>query len=390
MRVLVFAHRLELGGTQTNAIDLSAALRSRGHEVVLFATPGPALDLVRAAGLDFIEAPSADHHPSIRRGRALRRLVREFGPDVIHVWDWPQCLDAFYAVHLPMRIPILCTVMSMVVPRIVPGSLAVTFGTEELVASARRSRSSPVDLLEPPVDIVANAPGAIDPAMLAAQFGLGDGRQNVVVVSRLVSWLKLEGIRRAIAAVDELSAEQPVRLLIAGEGPAEAAVEAAAEEVNRRRGAGTIVLTGGLVDPRPAYAAADVMLGMGGSALRAMAFAKPLVVLGERGFSCPLTEVTAPIFLWQGYYGLGDGVVQPDPLVGQIRSLLDDAVARASLGWFGRELVEQRYGVEAAADRLEASLAAAVREPSLRRDRAAAAFTTAAVLAKQELSEARR
>ena len=43
-----------------------------------------------------------------------------------------------------------------------------------------------------------------------------------------------------------------------------------------------------------------------------MAFAKPLVVVGERGFSRVLDEDTLPTFLHQGWYGLGDG--RPDDL----------------------------------------------------------------------------
>ena len=39
MKILVFAHHLEIGGTQVNAIEISAALRDlHGHDVVLFAT----------------------------------------------------------------------------------------------------------------------------------------------------------------------------------------------------------------------------------------------------------------------------------------------------------------------------------------------------------------
>src|SRR5215467_3327752 len=40
MKILVFAHSMEVGGSQTNAIELSATLRDTyGHDVVLFATP---------------------------------------------------------------------------------------------------------------------------------------------------------------------------------------------------------------------------------------------------------------------------------------------------------------------------------------------------------------
>src|SRR5512144_2783022 len=142
-------------------------------------------------------------------------------------------------------------------------------------------------------------------------------------------WLKLEGLLRTIAAVEELAVDRPVQLVVVGEGSAAAQVQARADEVNARTGRRVVVLTGGLVDPRPAYAAADVVVGMGSSALRALAFGKPLVVVGEHGFSQPFTPETAGVFTRQGFYGLGPGVPAPDPLVGQLQALLDDAAERS-------------------------------------------------------------
>ena len=96
MKILVFAHRLELGGTQVNAIELAAALRDlHGHQVVLFATPGPMVKLVNEKGLRLLPAPDARLHPSPGRMHALRAAVRQERPDRIHVWDWWQCLEAF-------------------------------------------------------------------------------------------------------------------------------------------------------------------------------------------------------------------------------------------------------------------------------------------------------
>jgi hypothetical protein len=127
-------------------------------------------------------------------------------------------------------------------------------------------------------------------------------------------------------------------------------LERRAEEVNRRVGRNAVVLTGELLDPRPAYAAADVILGMGGSALRAMAYAKPVIVLGEGGFSRTLDETTADSFLWQGFYGIGGH----SDLAAQLLALLEDAVLRTRLGAFSRQLVEEKFSLSAAAASLEA------------------------------------
>ncbi|MBK8185465.1 MAG: glycosyltransferase [Candidatus Competibacteraceae bacterium] len=91
MKILVYAHRLEVGGTQVNAIELATALRDlHGLEVVMFAQPGPMVRLIEEKGLCFLPAPDARFHPSLARMRALSDAVRREKPDLIHAWDWWQ------------------------------------------------------------------------------------------------------------------------------------------------------------------------------------------------------------------------------------------------------------------------------------------------------------
>lgn len=386
MKVLVFAHRLELGGTQVNAIELAATARDKfGQDVVLFAEPGPAAALAEQRGLRLIPAPAAEEHPSPRVMRALRAVVRAERPDLIHAWDWPQCFDAYYGEHLVFDVPLLCTVMGMTVPSFIPRALPTTFGTRELAEQARRTRSGPVDLLEPPVDIEHNAPGVVDDGPFRERFTVDSGRFTLAVVSRLVEWLKLESLLRGIAAVDLLAKEQPVQLIVVGEGTAAARVAERAAEVNDRHGAQVVLLTGGLVDPRPAYQAADLMLGMGGSALRSLAFGKPLVVLGEQGFSLPFDQSTVDYFRQHGYYGLGDGDQRPGRLADQIRPLVTDAARRAELGAFGREFVVNEYGLQPAAERLVALYGRVVAARRSRLTMAAEGGRTAALLAARKV-----
>ena len=151
MKVLVFAHRLEVGGTQVNAIDLAAGLRDRhGFDVLLFATPGPMVQAAEAKGLRFIAAPDAYLHPSPARMRALRHLVRAEKPDLVHAWDWWQCIDAYYSVHLPMGIPMVVTDMMMDLTHLLPKQVWTTFGIPEVVDRARAAGWRKVELVSPP------------------------------------------------------------------------------------------------------------------------------------------------------------------------------------------------------------------------------------------------
>ena len=352
MRVLVVAHRMELGGTQVNSIDLANKLRhTTDLDIVFAATPGPAGALARDSGLEIHPLPDAAGHPSRARVGALNRLADEVRPDFVHVWDWPQCFDAYPGLHVGRGIPMLCTEMGMVVPRFIPRHLSTTFGTVELAERARRMRSGPVHLLEPPVDLEANRPGVVSGADFRTRVGADPDTVLIGMVCRLESWLKMESLQRGIAAVEDLARTHLVKLVIVGEGSAAEVVARRAAEANARLGREIVVLTGGIVDPRPAYEAADIMIGMGGSALRAMAFGTPLVVVGQRGFSRVLDDSTLPLFLYKGWYGLGSG--EWEDLAGQLARLINDTVERKQLGKLGLTTVRDRYDLDIAAQTLE-------------------------------------
>ena len=250
-----------------NAIELSAALRDiEGHDVVFFATPGPMGKLVEEKGLRFLPAPSAQFHPSLARMRALRAAVRYERPDLLHVWEYYQCLEAYYIEHLLMRVPMVVTGMMMTVNRLLPKELPTTFGTPELVDRARAAGRRRVELLLPPVDVKLNAPGVVDPRSFREQYGIEEGDIMLVTVSRLsdVTDIKAESLFRTVEAVGTLGRDLPLRFVIVGDGAVRSELERRAEETNAKLGRAAVVLTGALIDPRPAYAAAEIFVGMGG------------------------------------------------------------------------------------------------------------------------------
>lgn len=384
MKVLCYAQRLEIGGTQVNAIDLAAGLRDKhGCEVVFFATPGPMERVVSSKGLRLVAAPDAYVHPSMARMASLRELVRAERPDVIHAWDWWQGLDAFYSAHLPWGTPLVITDMMPSVARVLPKRVPTTFGTPQMVEWARAAGRTDVHLLLPPVDVRSNAPGAVDPASFRRQFGLDDSTRNVVIVSRLGVWLKLESLIRAIEAVRIAGRDSGLRLVIVGDGEARPRLEALAGEVNQALGRSAVVLTGALVDPRPAYAAADIVVGMGSSALRGLAFGKSLIVVGEAGFSERFDPTTAEGFLHRGMYGLGDGTVGSDRLAAQLTGMPTDPESLRSLGRFGRRFVEEHFALDVVCARLHEVLRTAAAARAGRALRLLEAARTSAVYLRE-------
>ncbi|HEX5404355.1 MAG TPA: glycosyltransferase family 4 protein [Pseudonocardiaceae bacterium] len=381
MRIIVYPHAMEIGGSQLNAVQLAGAARDRGHDVIVVAEPGPLVDVVRELGLEYVPIPERRRRPSGKVAGLLTKLVAQRSVDIVHGYEWPPAVEAFYGPRLRLRTPVLATVMSSSIVPFFPKPIPLLVGTDQLKHVARAAGYPRVNLMEPPVDTDQDQPGVCGPTDFRAHYAPDPALPLAVMVCRLVPDLKRESLLTACGAVEELAATgTPAQLVIVGDGPVRAELAERAELANQRTGRRLVVLTGELADPRPAYDAADVVLGMGGSALRALSFGKPLVVVGERGFSELLTERTAPKFLADGWYGLGPGS-RGEGVAGMRRSLaavLADPALRNELGAYGRQLVLSRFSLRSAAEALEAEYQQAIEDLMPRRRLAGAATTSAA------------
>ncbi|AFR29210.1 glycosyltransferase family 4 protein [Arthrobacter sp. Rue61a] len=346
MRLLIYPHELAMGGSQINAIELAAAVRDFGHEVVVFATPGVLLDRVAELGLEFLEAPARRHSVDAETVRRLIGAVDQRGINLIHSYEWAPSLDAFFGPALLRGTPLVMTVLSMDVPGFLPRNVPLIVGTKGLADEQSTVRPL-VHLMEPPVDTDFNASRGMLPAR--RQLGIEDHERVIAVVGRLTTDLgKVQGVLAAISVVDRIAEDRPAMLLVAGDGPGLREVRSSASAVNLRHGRVVIRVEGLVPDPRMIYDAADVVLGMGSSALRGMSFSKPVVVQGADGFWSLCTPGNTARFLQDGFYGRG---IQED-LESTLSRLLTDDDLRIALGAYGRTLVEENFSLGVAARRL--------------------------------------
>lgn len=348
MKILVYAHDLAMGGSQINAIELAAAARDRGHEVTLTAPPGVLTSKIRDLDLPYIPTPVSTYYPSARTAAHLSKLVRELSIDLVHAYEWRPAIEATFGPHLRQRTPLLFTVLSMSVPNYLPRYVPLIVGTREL--AAQRGADRTIHLMEPPIDTEVNR--STNVRVARSRWLLGDHEIVLSIVCRLTRDLeKLEGVLTAMEVVSALSEDLPLRLLIVGGGEGFAEVEHKAASINQRAGRNLIIVAGQMMDPRPAYDAADMVLGMGSSALKGMAFSKPIIVQGTRGFWKLLQPETLPIFLEQGWFGHGG--IGADDLAPIIQRLAEDKALRLQLGVFGRGIVEEHFSLAGAATQLD-------------------------------------
>ncbi len=113
MKVLLYPHSMEVGGSQLNAIQLAGAIRDRGHEVIVLSEDGPLVERVRKMALEHIELPQHRGRPSPKVVRMIGHLIRQRHIDVVHGHEWPPIIEAFLARGVTSRAAVVGTVMSM-------------------------------------------------------------------------------------------------------------------------------------------------------------------------------------------------------------------------------------------------------------------------------------
>lgn len=359
MRVLVAPHNFELGGSQINALELIEELADDPEfELVVYAPDGQLAERARALDVELHLTRLREHAPSPVRMFEIWRLVGRRKIDLVHTYEWMPTVDAAFAAAWGRGTPLLSTVLSMDYPYFLPRSVPLVLGTRALVSRAA-SESRDARLLEPPVDTDLFRPDALPADVIdgvRAECGATSEDRLVVVVGRLAQMLKLDGLLSLVAAMGELDPALSARLAIVGDGPERASVEAAANDVNARSGREVVRLLGARVDPLPYYLAADIAVGMGGSALRSMAVGKPLVVQGEQGFWSVADDESLPMFREHGWYGVGSGVDSSSEACARelTRLLTMDDAGRAHLGAMGRRLIVDEYSLRGAAQQLGA------------------------------------
>jgi glycosyltransferase involved in cell wall biosynthesis len=345
MRVLVCPHQMEMGGSQLNAVEMAAAVRNQGHESIVYAPDGVLVEKVRTLGVELVSAPEPGSGINRAWMRRLREVIQERRIDLVHAYEWGPCIEASFSAGMRRRVPVLMSIMAMGVPPFLPHHLPIVVGTPALAEEQRRAGRRTY-LLEPPVDMDVNR--SIDVPAARRRWEIPAGELVVSVVSMLTTELeKLQGILAAIAMVDRLAGEYPVRLLIAGDGEGFEQVSLRGKRVNERHQRTVIQAVGFQADPSSIYEAADIVLGMGSSAIKGLAFGKPLIVQGTAGYWEAMDNGNSSRFLHRGWFG-SDGAGAAN-LETALRGLLDDPYRRAQLGGFGRCLVEDRYSLDGAA-----------------------------------------
>jgi phosphatidylinositol alpha-mannosyltransferase len=325
------------GGVQVHIRELAEGLRSRDHEVVVVAPARvpPSQPWVVAVGrpvdirYNASNAP-IDPRPWSRRG--VRHALATFSPDLVHAHQ-PMVPSTGLWATLEARAPVVGTFhsgaararlydLAAPVLRGAAARLAVRIAVSERAAAFERERIGGA------FRVIANGVD-VERWANARPADLGEGRK-LLFVGRLDA---RKGFPVAIAAFERLAAHRDdLRLIVVGDGPERAAVDALPTLLRARV---TMLGTVPNVELAPIHAACDLYLGpsTGGESfgmvlVEAMAAGLPVVASDTAGYDEVVTD---------GVDGLLVPPSDPAALAGAAGRVLDDPKLAARLAAAGRE-----------------------------------------------------
>lgn len=350
LRVLHLVANRWWTGCAEPALDLARTLRARGHDVAFACIRGDVLeDRAHTLGLPPVQALSLERtaRPWVLAGavRALRRLVRERGIEVVHAHlSHDHWLAAAALRGSPVRL--VRTVHHRRAIRRGP-ALGWLFGRTHAVIAVSQAIAAAAVAAGMDAARLAVVPGAVDVARFTpaadgtavrAELGL-EAHPVVGCVARLVPG---RGHEVLLAAASRLRSRVPgLCVLLVGRGEGRPAIESVVHEL----GLGDVVVFAGYRgdDLPQVLAAMDcvALLGSGSeescrAALEAMAVGRPVV--GARVGALPETIVD----------GETGWLVEaaPEPVAERLAALLGDPVRARAMGRAARRRVEALFTPE--------------------------------------------
>lgn len=347
MRVLLVNRHMNIGGVETYLCRLCAGLQARGHDVGLLTEGGVYEDQVLSSGarLHKVRRLASDWPRTIE-------ALRVPGYELVHAHNYHSARVG-RALAQALRVPYL---MSVHGPRPRLKQLFFRDWSRPVVVMSEGDRANiqwwggvaARDILPSfyGIDTDRFRPG-IESESLRRELGLAPGVPTVVFISRF-SNRKAQVGQALLGALPALRASHPaLRLLLVGEGPESAALDARRRAVNTALGADVALLIGPRRDVERFMALAAVAVCTANTALEAMACGAPTIAAGRTGYFGLVTpgNFEAARAICFADHGRSPAPNHPEPFRRDLQASLSDLAEGRRIALANTALIQARYGV---------------------------------------------
>lgn len=361
-KILMALNGLDIGGAETHTVELSLELHRRGYEVILASNGGTYVSKLEEAGLRHYQVPLNRRKAGAMRTsqKMLEQIIREEKPDIVHAH---ARIPAYLIGRLQKKLKFAFVTTDHAVFQSSFLADRMTDWGDYTVAVSQDTKNYLMEKFGVPEDHILVTINGIDTNRfspetsaepIAAELGLNLNRPVLGTVSRLdptsskAATLLLEN---APALAEKIPGLQFV--IVGGGGEFEKLKELAARQ-NEAAGAPYIHMTGPRTDVDQILAVCDCFVGVGRSALEAMATEKPVILAGNRGYQGILTPDNLEDASSRNFGCRNAQPLEGEPLCRDVVSLLQmSGEEKQKLGSFGRSVVLERYSVSRMVDDYE-------------------------------------
>jgi glycosyltransferase involved in cell wall biosynthesis len=369
--ILQILPRLDAGGAELSAVEITEALVRAGGRALLLAEPGGRLIArVTATGGELIPFPAATKNPirMLVNAQGIARLVRAEGIDLVHARSrapaWSALLGARSA-----RVPLVTTYHGAYSERntakrlynsvMARGDIVIANSayTADLIAARYATPRRRISVIHRGVDIGRFDPARIDAgrvARLRADWGVNERTPIVLQMARLTSWKGQSVLIEAAARLQAAGQLQGAVVVLAGDAQGrDGYVHGLRGQVAQAQLGSSVRIVGHVEDVAAAFLAAHVAVL---ASTAPEAFGRAAIEAAAMGCPVIATAIGAPPETVLSQPTVGEGaatgwLVPPGDAAGLAErlavALALPAEARAAMGGRGRAHVLAHFTVEA-------------------------------------------
>ena len=367
MRVLILVEIASLGGHPILALTTGRELARRGHEVHFAGGDGPLADEIRKGFpfykltyyYDYGKRETYFRWRSLETFWELSRLTTEIKFDQIHCFDARSYILATI-LGILKKIPVTCTLCGYLAPfyNLPLSEKMIVFSQEQRdkLNKVFRWNEKNIEVIDSRLDMGQFRYGEKEEvSKLYKDYNLDPESKNIIMITNFLG-PKVEAIKGVIEAIRPILGEfSDVRLiLIGGRGAYFERAKEAGEEINRELGRKSVAFTGSVVNAYRFLPLAYIVMGVGRSAFEGMAYMKPTLIVGEKGYAGTVREENIKEISYYNFSGRNNREkVPPDELAKEIRRLLTDSEYYEGVRYFGLKFLREHIDIKAGIERIE-------------------------------------
>jgi len=292
MKILMALMGLEIGGAETHVVELSKALKNKGHEIVVASNGGVYQKELEEYGIRHINVPLHSKKPWLcfKSYRKLSKLLNSEKFDIVHAH---ARIPAFLCGLLAKKHSFRFVTTAHWVFKITPLWKRLANWGEKTIAVSDDIKDYLIENYGIWSDNISTTINGIDTnkfskstdwSDIKKEFSLQDNKYRILYVSRIDEDRSAVAYMVAEAMLEILKIRPNAELIIVGGGNDYDRLKKHVDTINEKIGHGAIIMTGGRVDINKFVASADAFVGVSRSALEAMATGIPVVIAGNEGY----------------------------------------------------------------------------------------------------------